>query len=96
MTTPHKIIEEYIFHVPGVQGTVRGRILQRILSSEDIEKIQSQSLTWTEFSWDVSHTDNQLQQPGTYHPGSCQEACSQLFSYMNKFDYSSAKENADY
>ncbi|MDM4091610.1 hypothetical protein [Klebsiella oxytoca] len=96
MVIPFKIIEEYVFYVQGIKGTVRARIMQQVLSGEERAAKKKEGLRLEEFSWDVSHFDNQPQGPHNYHPSSIEEARGQLIDYMNKFDGASSRINDSY
>ncbi|HDX8949499.1 hypothetical protein [Klebsiella oxytoca] len=96
MAIPFKIIEEYAFYIPEVEGTVRARIMQQVLTGEERAAKKNEGLSWEEFSWDVSHFDKQPQRPFNYHPSSIEEARGQLIDYMNKFDSASSMINDSY
>lgn len=80
MALPHKIVEEYVFHVNGV-GTVKGRIIESIGISPLIRQ-------WETSFHDGSHAPN--------HNGTLELVRGELFFYMDKFNGHSAKPNTHY
>ncbi|WP_426784517.1 hypothetical protein [Serratia sp. 2C06] len=96
MTTPYKLIEEYVFMVPGVSGSVYGRILQMVLTSEEKQSKDKHGLTYKEFEWDTSYHDESQSSPGSHHCFAVEEARSQLLRYVKAFKPEKAKKNENY
>lgn len=93
MIEPYKVVDEYVFYVPGIEGVVRGMVLKRLISSENLKNAEGHGLTWDEYSWTSSHTDGK--EPNT-HPTSAEAAARALFDYINRLDSKIASINKDY
>lgn len=93
MNIPYKVVEEYIFYVPGIEGTVRGRVTEQVVSSGRMAEIQKNNLSYEQYSWEASYIDGTEQNT---HPASIKDAVRALFDHMDQFDASKAQPNKNY
>lgn len=73
MPVPHKILEEYVFNVPGL-GTVKGRIVEALLPNSSL------------VLWQASHVGNTHVMNNGHDIDIVREL---LFQYVDKLDSSS-------
>lgn len=95
MTTPYRIVEEYIFHSKSTPQIVRGRILEQVVSEERQKSIDDNHLANEIVSWDVNFYYGP-QSPSNYHSSSIDVARQQLFKYVADFDNGVPDFNPEY
>lgn len=78
MSSPSEVLKEYIFHVEGMEESVKARV------TRDLEPIPETG----GFSWDISHlwhTEGGVYSPSTRHGKTYEEVENLMMTYAKSF-----------
>ncbi|MFJ5982351.1 hypothetical protein ACIQCX_15680 [Enterobacter cancerogenus] len=71
MTTPYKVIEEYVFYKEGLSPVIHGRVTVSVGSPHE------------EWTWETNYVDGSHRMT---HVHSVEQARAALFNYVNNFN----------